>query len=173
MKGHDKLPMFWSVADTNDNFIRFNEDIDCNAELKFIDHQCEGEITIILRIDMKNTIPQLDNIQEAKVKTTIAKGDSVIELIKLIKYQIMGQLRITIFSNESMQIDDQFENKIYELLTSNEFFNNPREDLIIKETHIERDQVLEIDTSIEKLSWEFYQNLLKEQKETEQEKRDQ
>ena len=61
-----------------------------------------------------------------------------------------------------MQIDDQFENKIYELLTSNEFFNNPREDLIIKETHIERDQVLEIDTSIEKLSWEFYQNLLKE-----------
>ena len=90
MKGHDKLPMFWSVADTNDNFIRFNEDIDCNAELKFIDHQCEGEITIILRIDMKNTIPQLDNIQEAKVKTTIAKGDSVIELIKLIKYQIMG-----------------------------------------------------------------------------------
>ena len=90
MKGHDKLPMFWSVADTNDNFIRFNEDIDCNAELKFIDHQCEGEITIILRIDMKNTIPQLDNIQEAKVKTTIAKGDSVIELIKLILYQIMG-----------------------------------------------------------------------------------
>ena len=51
----------------------------------------------------------------------------------------MYRLRVSLFSNESMQIDEQFEQKIYELLTSSEFFNNPRDDLLMKETGIERD----------------------------------
>jgi len=37
LKGHDRLPQFWSVSNTDDQFIRYNEDIDCNAELNFID----------------------------------------------------------------------------------------------------------------------------------------
>ena len=42
-----------------------------------------------------------------------------------------------------------------------------REDTLIKETGVEKDFVLEIETSVEKLSWEFYQNLMKDLKESE------
>ena len=37
LKDDDRLPKFWSVSDSDNNFIRFNEDIDCNSELNFID----------------------------------------------------------------------------------------------------------------------------------------